>query len=71
MTNKSKVMDVAPVFEGLTGPARYKAAYGGRGSGKSHFFATLAVRDTVANKGLRIVCIREVQKTLKESAKRG
>ena len=50
--------------------ARYKAAYGGRGSGKSHFFASLAVRDCAMTKGMLIVCIREVQKTLRESAKR-
>jgi phage terminase large subunit len=60
----------APVFEKLLQPARYKAAYGGRGSGKSHFFAGLAVEDAATIKGTRIVCIREVQKTLKESAKR-
>jgi phage terminase large subunit len=34
-------------------PARYKAAYGGRGSGKSHFFANLAVLDTLSEKGLQ------------------
>ena len=55
----------APVFGPLLAPARYKAAYGGRGSGKSHFFASLAVRDCARNKGMSIVCIREVQKTLK------
>lgn len=51
-------------------PSRYKAAWGGRGSGKSHFFAGLLVEDHLCNTGLRSVCIREVQKTLKESAKR-
>src|SRR5262245_31387240 len=60
----------APVFASLLEPARYKAAWGGRGSGKSHFFASLAVRDCSVSKGLSIVCIREVQKTLKQSAKR-
>jgi phage terminase large subunit len=29
----------APVFLPLLEPARYKGAYGGRGSAKSHFFA--------------------------------
>lgn len=51
-------------------PSRYKAAYGGRGSGKSHFFAELAVERCVLNPGTRIVCVREVQKSLKESVKR-
>lgn len=57
-------------FAPLAYPSRYKGAYGGRGSGKSHFFAEWLVFDHLRNKGLRSVCIREVQKTLKESAKR-
>ena len=60
----------ARVFAPLLGDHRYKGAYGGRGSGKSHFFADLLIEDSLANKGLRSVCIREVQKSLKESAKR-
>ena len=59
----------AKVFEPLLHPARYKGARGGRGSGKSHFFAGLAVEDAYRHPGMRIVCIREVQKSLKESAK--
>lgn len=51
-------------------PSRYKALYGGRGSAKSHFFAEALVANAASNKGLRAVCIREVQKSLKESAKR-
>jgi phage terminase large subunit len=54
----------------LLQPARYLAAFGGRGSGKSHFFAEQLIQDAIANPGLRAVCIREVQKSLKESAKR-
>lgn len=60
----------AEVFEPLLYPARYKGAHGGRGSGKSHFFAGLMIEDSLAEKGLLSVCIREVQKTLKDSAKR-
>lgn len=60
----------ARVFEPLLQPSRYKGAWGGRGSGKSHFFAGLMVEDHLRFPGLRSVCIREVQKTLKESAKR-
>jgi phage terminase large subunit len=58
------------VFLPLLEPARYKGAWGGRGSGKSHFFAGLLIEDSLSNKGLLSVCIREVQKTLRESAKR-
>lgn len=58
-----------PVFRPLVGPQRYKGAYGGRGSGKSHFFAELAVISCAITPGMRGVCVREVQKSLKESVK--
>lgn len=51
-------------------PSRDKCLYGGRGSGKSHFFAEGVVANAAANSGFRVLCIREVQKSLKESAKR-
>lgn len=51
-------------------PARYKGAWGGRGSGKSHFFGEMLVEDSLLHKGLRSVCIREVQKSLKQSSKK-
>jgi phage terminase large subunit len=63
-------LPTARVFRPLLEPARYKAAHGGRGSGKSHFFADLLIEDSLYEKGLRSVCIREVQKSLKDSAKR-
>jgi phage terminase large subunit len=63
-------IQTAEVFDPLLEPARYKAAHGGRGSGKSHFFADLLIEDSLCEKGLRSVCIREVQKSLKDSAKR-
>jgi phage terminase large subunit len=56
------------VFEKLLHPARYKGAWGGRGSGKSHFFATLLVREHFITPGRRTLCVREVQKSLKESS---
>ena len=66
------VLDIATaeVFEPLLAPARYKGARGGRGSGKSHFFADKLIDDSLYERGLLSVCIREVQKDLKESAKR-
>jgi phage terminase large subunit len=60
----------AEVFEPLLHPARYKGAHGGRGSGKSHFLGELLLRDAILHPGQRAVCIREVQKSLKDSAKR-
>ena len=57
-------------FVPLLEPKRYKAAFGGRGSGKSHHFAEDMIEQAVRRPGFRAVCVREVQKTLKESAKR-
>lgn len=54
----------------LLAPARFKGAKGGRSSGKSHFFAEAAVERMVEDADLSVVCIREVQKSLKYSAKR-
>ena len=51
-------------------PGPIKGAYGGRGSGKSHFFAELMVEECIREPGTLAVCIRETQKTLRESAKR-
>ncbi|MCX2699275.1 phage terminase large subunit [Ochrobactrum chromiisoli] len=65
----------ARVFLPLLEPARDKGAWGGRGSGKSHFFAGLLIEDSLAEpgnsggEGLRSVCIREVQKDLAQSSK--
>ena len=60
----------AKIFEPLLQPSRYKGAHGGRGSAKSHFFSELAVERCVQHPGTRIVCVREVQRSLKESVKR-
>lgn len=46
---------------------RYRGVFGGRGSGKSQFFGDIAVAYCLLNSGARIVCVREVQKTLKDS----
>jgi phage terminase large subunit-like protein len=58
------------VFDDMMFPSRYKALYGGRASAKSHFFAESMVANAADAKGFRGLCIREVQKSLKESAKR-
>jgi phage terminase large subunit len=60
----------AKVFEPLLVSARYKGAYGGRGSGKSHFFGELLVETCQAERGTSAVCIREAQRTLTQSSKR-
>lgn len=60
----------AKAFVPLIEPARYKGAWGGRGSGKSHFFAESLIENSLYEKGLLSVCIREIQKSLKDSAYR-
>jgi phage terminase large subunit len=60
----------ARVFEPLLKPSRYKCVYGGRGSGKSHFFGELLVETCQAERGTSAVCIREAQRTLAQSSKR-
>jgi phage terminase large subunit len=60
----------AKIFEPLLERARYKGVFGGRGSGKSHFFAELLVETCQAERGTLAVCIREAQRTLAQSSKR-
>lgn len=54
----------------LLKPARYKGAWGGRGSGKSHFFAEMLIEEHIINPNQSSVCVREIQKTLSQSVKR-
>lgn len=71
---RTLTIPTAPVFEPLLRPARYKGAWGGRGSGKSHNFADNLIDDCLREpgengEGMRAVCIREVQKDLAQSSK--
>ena len=72
---RSLTIPTAEVFEPLLKPSRYKGAKGGRGSGKSHFFAGLLIEDCLAEpgnsggEGMRAVCMREYQKDLAQSSK--
>lgn len=69
MATVSLEIDTAEWAVPLLEPARYKGASGGRASAKSHFFAELAVEEMVCDPELRFVCIREVQRSLRFSAK--
>ena len=51
----------------LLQPARYKGAYGGRGGAKSHYFAERVVIACLSGK--RVVCIREVQNSIRDSVR--
>lgn len=57
------------IFLPLLEPARYKGAHGGRGSGKSHFFGEMLIERSIMEK-TDAVCVREVQKSLKQSVKK-
>lgn len=64
-------LKVSKVFQPLeNAKCKYKGARGGRGSGKSHYFAEKLVRRALEDPKLRAVCVREIQKSLKDSSKR-
>lgn len=56
---------LAPLYK----PRRYKVMHGGRGGGKSHGVAQVLL-DMAARKPLRILCAREVQKSMRDSVHR-
>lgn len=59
---------VADKLSPLLEPKRYKGAYGGRGGAKSHFFAEQVIARCYQSQ-TRVVCIREVQNSIKDSVK--
>lgn len=61
-------IEVPRVFAPFLQPSRYKGAWGGRGGGKSHFFAGELIKRAYVDT-TRAVCIREVQNSLKESVR--
>ena len=56
---------LAPLYE----PRRYKVMHGGRGGGKSHGVAQVLL-DLGARSPLRILCAREIQKSMRDSVHR-
>ncbi|MFA6396899.1 MAG: PBSX family phage terminase large subunit [Sulfurimonas sp.] len=63
------LIETPRAFKPFLQPSRYKGAYGGRGSGKSHFFAEMAIERCILDK-TAICCAREIQKSLKNSVKK-
>ena len=59
---------VARAFVPFLAPARFKGSWGGRGSGKSYFWAGQAVEALLD--GRNVLCIREVQNSIADSVKR-
>jgi phage terminase large subunit len=62
-------IDLPAWAQKLFEPSRYKAIYGGRGASKSRSVATVLVLKG-AEKPLRILCVREIQKSIRDSVKR-
>lgn len=60
-------VDIAPAFQELFRPARLKAYYSGRGAAKSWSFARALGVIAYQKKRLRIACLRELQKSIKDS----
>lgn len=61
-------VDVPRALAPLLKASRYKGAYGGRGGAKSHFFAEQIIVRCYA-RTTRVVCIREIQNSIKDSVK--
>ena len=66
--NQSEILNAnfPDKLEFLFQPYRYKVAYGGRGSGKSWGFARALLLEAT-KKRLRILCAREIQRSIKQS----
>lgn len=59
-------IEIPEALSFLFEPARYKVAYGGRGSAKSWSFAR-ALLIIGASRPLRVLCCREIQRSIEES----
>jgi phage terminase large subunit len=62
----SVVIDIPEALEFLREPMRYKGAFGGRGSAKSWSFSRALLESSVRARK-RILCTREVQKSIRDS----
>lgn len=66
--NSSKIQ-LPDIFQEAFNPYRYKIYYGGRGSGKSWTIARILLIKAIQGK-IRILCTREIQKSIKDSVHR-
>jgi len=59
-----------PPFDPLIPPAPFKAAFGGRATAKSYFFADLHLHYALErHDAYRALCLRQVQKSIRDSLK--
>ena len=61
-----EVTEIFPAYADYLQPARFKVAYGGRGSAKTRTFCTVLLNN-VLYYGWRVVCFREIQNSIDES----
>jgi phage terminase large subunit len=61
-----EVLDVFPAYRDYLQPARFKVAYGGRGSAKTRTFATVLTSNVLYH-GWRVVCFREIMESIADS----
>ena len=66
MASANPIAEFPKAYKALFSAFRYKVFYGGRGAGRSWAFA-MALLILGANKKLRILCARELQKSIRDS----
>jgi len=62
----SEVTEIFKAYEEYLQPARFKVAYGGRGSAKTRTFCSI-LTNNVLYYGWRVVCFREIMESIAES----
>lgn len=61
-----EVLDIFPAYRDYLTPARFKVAYGGRGSAKTRTFCTVLTSNVLYH-GWRVVCFREIMESIADS----
>jgi phage terminase large subunit len=62
----AEVIEIFPAYREYLQPARFKVAYGGRGSAKTRTFCTLLLSNVLYH-GWRVVCFREIMESIADS----
>lgn len=62
----NEITEIFPAYSDYLQPARFKVAYGGRGSAKTRTFVTI-LTNNVMYYGWRVVCFREVMESIADS----
>ena len=62
----SEFTEIFPAYEEFLQPARFKVAYGGRGSAKTRTFVSILLNNVMYH-GWRVACFREIMKSIEDS----